>query len=102
MDWGSVTDLCTGKFRTPDDLKRVVVAAAMRSNLDRMEFVEREQAWHAAMKGYRSQRETILFPGNANVDDFKFMVNEYHSVSRMHLQFDSYFSDDLIHSIITS
>ena len=73
IDWSSITDL--SKFRTPDDLKRVVVAAAVRSN--RMVFVERKQAWHAAMREYKAHfKQTILF--RANVDDFLMSTGQEH------------------------
>ena len=78
VDWSGITDL--SKFRTPDDMKRVVVAAAVRSN--RLAFVERKQAWHEQMREYKAHfRQTVLF--RANVDDFLASTGQEHKAGAL-------------------
>eukprot|EP00291_Cryptomonas_curvata_P029279 CAMPEP_0172205532 /NCGR_PEP_ID=MMETSP1050-20130122/32671_1 /TAXON_ID=233186 /ORGANISM="Cryptomonas curvata, Strain CCAP979/52" /LENGTH=432 /DNA_ID=CAMNT_0012884427 /DNA_START=990 /DNA_END=2289 /DNA_ORIENTATION=+ len=84
IDWTSITDL--SKFRTPDDLKKIMVAASVRKN--RLAFVEKKQAWHLEMKEYKAHfKQTILF--RANVDDYLISTGQEHKTSNIENLVDS-------------
>ena len=84
IDWTSITDL--SKFRTTDDLKKVMVAASVRKN--RLAFVEKKQAWHLEMKEYKAHfKQTILF--RANVDDYLISTGQEHRTNNIENLVDS-------------
>jgi hypothetical protein len=84
IDWTSITDL--SKFRTPDDLKKLMVAASVRKN--RLAFVEKKQAWHLEMKEYKAHfKQTILF--RANVDDYLISTGQKHKTNNIENLVDS-------------
>ena len=55
VDWSSISDL--NRFRTPDELKKAIVAWAVRRH--RLAFIDKRVAWKAEMKEYKVRSHTF-------------------------------------------